>query len=214
MRKVYYTFLIYVLAGTASGQTKFFPSGIVLYPYEKIAQGSWPDSIKRFVVKAEIDAKTRIQFIPKSLAENWKIIREHELEIMANQNFYSFLSLSIDREIIYRLLENNSNLLIYAVKDSMNASLPDYRKILLKQGVSWLVNPHRVTLSEVNGKKIIQVDVQCYYNPTGFLPINTSLKVTEDEVQGKCEGGIINCMLTEVVNKIATISVDRINRTR
>lgn len=214
VRLVFYVLLGLVGIASTQAQIKYFPTGLVLCAYERTELGNWPDSIGRFVVKTDVEDETKASLLNNKVPGNWKIIREHELEIMSDQNFYSFLSLLLEREINYRLLENNPNLLIYTVKDSINASLVEYKKLLAQQKVNWIINPYRVKLSGESGSLSITVNFQVYYNPTNHLQVNTTVSVSEVDVKKTCEGNLIDCLVGEMVNRLTTIAVDRINRVR
>jgi hypothetical protein len=195
-------------------QNKFHPTGLVLCPLENKVEGSWENLIANYVVKGEISPEEKAKFVNNKIPINWRTIRENELAIIQDQNFFSFLSLTLSREINYQLQESSPNLLIYPVRDSVKSVVTEYQKFLTTRKMDWLVNPYKVLLTETNGKKSMEVWLQLHYQPTNHLQINTSIKVTEDEVVNASGESVISNLLAETVKRLATTAVDRISRMR
>lgn len=206
------TFLVLQFS-VIQAQNKFHPTGFVLCPVETKVEGSWAEIIPNFIVKGEISPDEKAKFLNNRIPLNWRTIRENELAIIQDQNFFSLLTLSLSREINYQLQEGSPNLLVYPVRDSIKSVATEYQKFLTKRKMDWVANPYKVHLAETNGKKSIEVWLHMYYQPTNHLQTNTSIKVTEEEVNAN-DGSVVNSLLMEVVKRTATIAVDRINRMR
>lgn len=197
-----------------SAQNKFHPTGLVLCPMETKVEGAWADIIAGYVLKGEISPEEKAKFVNNKIPVNWRTIRENELAIIQDQNFFSLLSLSLSREINYQLQEGSPNLLVYPLRDSVKAVVTEYQKFLTARKMDWVVNPYKVHLAETNGKKSIEVWLHVFYQPTKHLQINTSVKVTEDDILDANSEPDANGLFMEIAKRMATIAVDRINRMR
>lgn len=212
--KLLLSMVVVLQLGLLQAQNKFHPTGLVLCPMETKVESSWESLIVNYVAKGEISPEERAKFVNNKIPVNWRTIRENELAIIQDQNFFSFLTLSLSREINYQLQEGNPNLLIYPVRDSVKSVVTEYQKYLTTRKLDWVVNPYKVHLTEVNGKKIIEIWLHLHYQPTNHLQTNTSIKVTEDEVVNTSGEAVISNLLAEAVKRLATTAVDRINRMR
>jgi hypothetical protein len=195
-------------------QQKFFPTGVVMKPFEVIVADAYKDSVARYTAKGTVDADFKKKFIPNGLPSNWKTIRTRELAIMNDQDFGSFVSLALNREINYILLINNENLLIYCLNDSVNTALPTYNSLLQANKVDWMINPNKITLAMNDGKLSLTAAIQVYYRPTGFLNLNTTVSVAEDKVKDSCTGSTLDCLIGELTRQLAVLVTDKINRMR
>src|SRR5258706_511562 len=106
MIKPFVPFSLLFIHSCVFSQEKVKPSGIVLCPHERSVATELKDSIENFRIATEITEEVRAQFIPDKLPLNWKLVRGNELKIMANQDFFSSLSLQLERAINYKLIEN------------------------------------------------------------------------------------------------------------
>jgi ribosomal protein L7Ae-like RNA K-turn-binding protein len=194
-------------------QAKFNPTGIVLCPFEKIVAKDLQDSINTYQSATEITEDIRKQFIPPGLQMNWKLVREKELAIMANQNYFSLLSLSLEREINYKLVENYTNSLIVVAKDSSKTDLVTYKKLIEQHKVDWIVNPSSIKISQAAGKIKMEVKFQAYYHPLGYILLNTAFAITEADAKD-CNDSKLTCLLNAAAAKMASLTVDKIERVR
>jgi hypothetical protein len=198
---------------TSLSQVKFAPKGIVLSPYEKVVAPTLKDSIDLYKSSTEITEEVRKQFITPNLPLNWKMVRENELKVMANQDYFSMLSLQLEREINYKLIENYSHALIVVTKDSSKADVVLYKKIIAQHKIDWVINPYSIKISNVGNKSKMDIKFQIYYEPLGYIILNTALTITEAGITD-CTEAPLMCLLNAAAKKMADLAVDKIERLR
>jgi hypothetical protein len=196
------------------GQVKFFPTGVVMKPFEVVVADAYKDSVARFVSKGTLDEGFKKKFISAGLPANWKTIRSHEFAIMNDQDFGSFISLTLNREINYILLTNHDNLLIYCLNDSVSTAVPGYSRLLQTHKADWMINPYKITLTSVDGNLSVSAAIQLFYKPTGFLNLNTTVTITTDKVKDNCAASTLDCLVGELARQLALLVTDKINRAR
>lgn len=199
------------IAGTS--QVKFHPKGVVLYPFEKIIDESLRDSIRLYKSSSEITEEMKRQFIPANLPHNWKMVRENELKVMGHPDYFSLLSMQVEREINYKLIENYSHALILVVKDSSKADLIPYKTLITNHKVDWIINPTSIRISKEGNKNKMDVKFQAYYLPLGYTIINTSFTVAEADAVD-CTEAPLTCLMDAAAKKMAALTVDKIERVR
>jgi hypothetical protein len=194
-------------------QTKFHPKGVVLYPFEKVVDASLKDSIGLYRSSSEITEEMKKQFIPANLPPNWKMVRENELKVMHHPDYFSLLSMQVEREINYKLIENYSHALILVVKDSSKTDLVPYKALITHHKVDWIINPSSIRISKEGNKNKMDVKFQAYYHPLGYTILNTSFTVAETDAVD-CTEAPLTCLMDAAAKKMAALTVDKIERVR
>ena len=117
------------------------------------------------------------------------------------------------REINYKLIENYSHALIVVVKDSSKADMALYKKLIDLHKVDWIINPYSIKISKVGNKNKMDVKFQIYYQPLGYIILNTALTFNESQITD-CSEARLMCLLNTAAKKMATLAVDKIERVR
>ncbi len=216
LSKVFRFVVVLILFGSRAvlwAQDGHKPRGIVLIPFDRVVSSGLKDSVNVFLNKVEITEDTRMQFIPAKLPANWKKVREQELKILANQDYFSTLGLQIERDINYKLIANYEQALIFVVRDSSKADLTNYKKLIADYNVDWIINPYSLTASTIQGKVKLDVKFHVYYHPLTFTMINSSVSFSESAIEDCSERKLL-CLLNMASLKIAEQAVDKIERVR
>lgn len=196
------------------GQPGFEPTLIVLYPHEIVMAGNIAKELDQYTQETEITDEIRKGFVKEGLPENWKIVREKELEFARKQDFASLLALTISRDITYREVQYHDNLLIFPVKESAGADKNIYKSLAEKYHVTWVVNIVKVELSYAGSSKQIKVTLQLYNALTGWVFLDSFYTADDSVTPETCEPGSWLCLAENVKTHIARDVTDKVERNR
>jgi hypothetical protein len=213
MNRVFLIFVFYCLAFAGFSQGKFLPTVILFYPNEIKEDSLSSIELKAFQITGTVTEQMRKEFIREGLAPNWRIIREKELVLMNEQEFYGNLILSITRQLTYLEIENRSNLLIYPEKRKLSGGLVNYKKIADEYRVSWVVNINKTEAVALQGKRLLNVTLQLYNVVTNRIYLDKSYSVDSSEVvfSDTCQD-VWSCMAESIQHAIVTDLADKIEK--
>lgn len=195
-------------------RSPFEPTVIVLNPYEVLVPANISEEIEEFTAETEITEEVRKNFVREGLAENWRIIREHELEFSRKQDFGSMTAQLISREITYREVQHHDNLLVFPVKETNNGDRTNYKVLAEKYKVSWVVNIVKLELYSVGNQKQAKAKVQLYNASAGWLYLDTTYTGNDAAVSDLCEQGTWLCVAENIKLQVTKDVVDKIERNR
>ena len=207
--------ILLVNGGWVLGQEKHEPAVLFLYTNNVVMSDNIREEVSVYDKEIEITDEVRKGYVQDNLSQNWKIIRNKELEFIKKQDFATLLLITLSRELAYKEIENHENLLIYAVKETATTDKAQYKALTDKHKMSWLVNIPTVELIEEGGTKRLVLTVQLYNAKTGWLFLDTSYKADSSEIDlTACEEGIWYCLIQKIKIPITRDVADKVDRNR
>lgn len=195
-------------------QPAFEPTVIILNPHEVVKSPAIAEELSMYDEETEVTNEIRKNYIREGLAENWRIIREHELEFSRKQDFASMIAFMISRDITYREVQHHENLLIFPVKETNNGDRNNYKALAEKYKVSWIVNIVKLELYQTGDRRHAKAKVQLYNASSGWLFIDTTYTAGDAASPDVCEQGSWLCVAENIKNLITKDIVDKIERNR
>lgn len=191
----------------------FEPTLVVLYPHEVAMSDEIAKEVTIYTQETEITDEVRESFIKEGLAENWKIIREKELEIIKKQDYAGLLALLLSREVTYQEVQFHDNPLIFVTRESSGGDKAKYKMLAEKYQVSWVLNILKVHLYTHGERKHLEITIQLYNTSAGWLFLDKTFEVHDSEI-AQCDEGTWFCLASQVKNQIAHEVADKIERNR
>ena len=204
--------LLFFAISPAMAQHDFNPRVAVSYPNEVLIDDAVSAEWEPYHQQVAITDTFRQQFIPESLPENWKRVREKEIDFIANQDFAALLSLLIARQITYKENDYTDAPLIFPVMDQCAYNLNCFKTLTQKHDVDWLVNISKIEAKNEGGERRLKAKVEIYSVLAKRLVKDQSYEVGTEQVKSTtdCEKGSWDCALYEMVEVIAIDAFDRL----
>jgi hypothetical protein len=156
--------LLLITTSVLGQRTKFRPTIVILYPYEKVTSEEIDKELEQFIVEMEGTEEGKAAFLldVKDGPENWKRIREMEFEFLNKQDFFTTLTFGCEIYISFKLFEYNPDFLVIPVRDSCDGNLKSLKKMADKYTVDWVLNFPKIKLEKEGAIKRTTVTFQLY----------------------------------------------------
>ncbi len=197
-------------------QSNFSPTIIATWPNQELADEEILSELSEYNRDIEITDEIRANYAKESLAENWKIIRNKELDYLQKQSFFSQISFLLTTNLTYKIYEYHSQPLVYPVTDKSSTNRTEIQSLAKKYGVDWVIDVVSVSAKMVEGEKIVEARILLYNIVTNriFLDKTYTKKPLNPGGQLECEEGSWQCALNSIVDEAVGDLFDQFEKNR
>ena len=197
-------------------QSEFSPTIIATWPGQELADEEVLSELSEYNREIEITDEIRSNYAKESLAENWKIVRNKELDYLQKQTFFSQISFLITTNLTYKIYEYHPNPLVYPVTDKLSVNRVEMLNLAKKYAVDWVIDVVSVSAKKVEGEKIVEARIILYNIVTNrtFLDKTYTKKPVNPGGQLECEDGSWQCSLNSIVDEAVVDLFDQLEKNR
>jgi len=205
------TFLLLLISFTVFGQD-YNPKVVVLDPLERNVDKKFLKEIKRYDMKL-ITSQEYDEDVLKGMKSQYK--QENEISLKYKEylftkemNFFSRISLGFLGFLTYKLYNYDSNCLVFPVHITSNEDIENYKKLVGKFKVDWLINPIMIKTYTTEGEIFTDIRIQLYNKKENKVILDNTYTGSSKNpgFEWTCEDGSIDC----TVNNAQAQAIDEL----